>query len=318
MSKMINGVLGPISTDALGVTLMHEHILQANWSMRQSYAAWFQYDEFLERAVTDVGRTMEYGVKTMVEQTPVCLGRDIHAMRDVVEKTGIQLIAATGFFYTENQWTFNRKAESFLKYMLIDIREGIQGTDSKPGIIKCATDVAGITPINEIMLHAHAMAAVESGLPIGTHSYYGNRSGLGQMDIFEQYSLNPKKILIGHCGDTNDLGYLEELLSRGCYIGLDRFGDDAKNPLEKRVETLLALWERGWKEQLIISHDYVCFVDLGQFEWEELKKTDPDDVPYNYRYIHRYVLPLLLEHGLTEKDLDTLLVENPRRFFEAE
>lgn len=317
MEKMINGVLGPISTKELGTTLMHEHILQANWSMRKSYSRWFNYEEFMERAVVDVGRTMEIGVKTMVEQTPVCLGRDIHAMREVAKKTGMQLIAATGFFYTESQWTFNRKAESFLKYIMLDIEEGIQGTDSKPGIIKCATDVAGITPVNEIMLHAHAMAAAESGLPIGTHTYYKNRSGLGQMDIFEQYGLDPRKILIGHCGDTNDLGYLEELLSRGCCIGLDRFGDDAKNPLEKRVDTLLKLWDRGWKDQLIISHDYVCFVDLGQFEWEELQKTDPDDVEYNYRYIHRRVLPLLREHGFGQKEIDHLLVDNPRRFFEA-
>lgn len=317
MEKMISGVLGPISTAELGTTLMHEHILQANWSMRMSFPKWFCYEEFRKRAVEDVSRTMAYGVRTMVEQTPVCLGRDIHAMREVAERTGIQLIAATGFFYTENQWTFNRKAESFFKYLMMDIREGIQGTDSHPGIIKCATDAAGITPINESMLHAHAMAAAESGLPIGTHSYYGNRSGLGQMDIFEQYDLNPKKILIGHCGDTNDLGYLRELLSRGCYIGLDRFGDDAKNPLEKRVETLLALWEEGYGEQLMISHDYVCFVDLGQFEWEELKKTDPDDVPYNYRYIHRYVLPLLRERGFGQSEIDCLLVDNPRRFFEA-
>ena len=83
------------------------------------------------------------------------------------------------------------------------------------------------------------------------------------------------------------------------------------------MDTLLKLWERGWKDQLMISHDYVCFVDLGQFEWDELKKTDPDDVKYNYRYIHRYVLPMLRERGFGQKEIDHLLVDNPRSFFEA-
>ncbi len=317
MAKVIQSVTGPISTDQLGVTLMHEHILQANWTMRQCYAEWFQYEPFIERAVEDVKRTVDIGVRTMVEQSPVCLGRDIHAMLDVARRTGMQIIAATGFFYTENQWTFNRKAESFYKFIMLDITKGMQGTDSKPGLIKCATDVAGITPVNEIMLHAHAMAAADSGLPVATHSCYANRSGIGQMDIFDKYRLNPKKILIGHCGDTNDIGYLEELLSRGCYIGLDRFGDDEKNPLEKRVDTLMKLCERGWIEQLIISHDYASFVDLGQYDWDVMKESDPDDAKYNYRYIHRYALPLLRQKGFLEEQIDQLLVKNPQAFFEA-
>ena len=315
MGKLIQTVNGPLPVEELGVTLMHEHVLQANWSMRMSYPHWFNYNEFIEYATEDVKRTKEIGVCTLVEQTPVCLGRDIHAIKEVADRTGMQIIASTGFFYTENQWLFGRSEESLMECMRKDINEGIQDTDIRPGLIKCATDVAGITPINRVLLNAHAQMAKESGLPIGTHSYYGNRSGLGQMDIFESYGLDPKKILIGHCGDTNDIGYLEELLSRGCYIGLDRFGDDAKNPLKNRVDTLLKLCEDGWIDQLMISHDYVSFVDLGCFEWKDKRGTDPDDAVYNSRYIHRYVLPLLRELGFGEDGIHQLLVDNPRAFF---
>ena len=315
MGKTVQTVNGPIPVEQMGVTLMHEHILQANWSMRMSYPHWFNYEEFLPWATEDVKRTKEIGVQTMVEQTPVCLGRDIHAIKDVADATGMQIIASTGFFYTENQWLFGRTQESLMECMRKDIEEGIQDTDIKPGLIKCATDVAGITPVNEVLLRAHARMAKESGLPIGTHTWYGNRSGLGQMDIFEEYDLDPKKILIGHCGDTNDIGYLEEILSRGCYIGLDRFGDDAKNPLKDRVDTLMKLCERGWIKQLMISHDYVCFVDLGAFEWKNKRNTDPDDAVYNARYIHRHVLPMLRELGFPEEGIEQLLVHNPRDFF---
>jgi len=317
MVKLINGINGMISTDCLGVTLMHEHVLQANWSMRHAYKDWFDYDEFLERAVKDVKRTVDIGVQTIVEQTPVCLGRDIHAIKDVADRTGMQFIASTGFFHTENQWTYNRSIGSFLKYILTDIYEGIEDTDIRPGLIKCATGKAGITPVNEIMLKAHAMAASESGLPVSTHSEYTNRSGIGQMDIFDKYGLNPRKIIIGHSGDTNNIEYLEELLKRGCFIGLDRFGDNMKNPLEDRVNTLMTLCDRGWIDQIIISQDYVSFVDLGQFEWSDVRSTDPDDTDYNYRYIYKFALPLLRRKGFSEGNINQLLVGNPRKYFET-
>lgn len=315
MPDMIQSVSGLLSVDELGTTLMHEHILQANWSMRMSYKDWFDYDSFIEWAAVDVGRTKEMGIKTLVEQTPVCLGRDIHAIKDVAERTGMQIIVSTGFFYTENQWMFGRAEENFVKWLMKDIEEGIQDTDIRPGLIKCGTDTPGITELNCTLLKAHARTSKLSGLPIATHSWHKNRSGIGQMDIFEEEGLNPKKILVGHCGDTNDIPYLEELLRRGCYIGLDRFGDDAKNPLESRVNTLMELCDRGWIRQLMISHDYVSFVDLGNFEWETKRHQDPDDAKYNSRYIHRYVLPLLREKGFGEEEITQLLQGNPRAYF---
>ena len=315
MPKMIHTVGGLLSVDELGTTLMHEHILQANWSMRMSFKDWFDYDSFIEWASEDVKRTREIGVETLVEQTPVCLGRDIHAIRDVAEKTGMQIIASTGFFYSENQWMFLRSEDNFVKWLMKDIEEGIQDTAIKPGLIKCGTDTPGVTDLNRILLRAHAKASKLSGLPIATHSWYQNRSGISQLQIFEKEGLNPRQVLIGHCGDTNDLSYLEELLRMGCWIGLDRFGDDAKNPLEERVNTLAELCDRGWIGQLMISHDYVSFVDLGTFEWETKRRQDPDDAKYNSRYIHRYVLPMLRERGFGDREIHQLMRENPRAYF---
>lgn len=315
MPKEIQTVNGVIPVEKLGTTLMHEHILQANWSMRMSFKEWFDYDSFIEWATEDVLRTKNIGVQTLVEQTPICLGRDIHAIKEVADKTGMQIIASTGFFYTENQWMFLRSEENFLKWIMHDIEYGIQDTEIRPGLIKCGTDSLGVTEINFKLLKAHAEASKISGLPIATHSYYKNKSGLDQVKIFEKEGLNPKKVLIGHCGDTNDIDYLEEILKTGCYIGLDRFGDDLKNSLDNRINTLETLCERGWIKQLMISHDYVCFVDLGNFEWNQKRKQDPDDEKYNSRYIHRYVLPELKKRGFDEEDINQIMIKNPMMFF---
>jgi phosphotriesterase-related protein len=104
---MINSVNGLLHVDELGTTLMHEHILQANWSMRMSFKDWFDYDSFIEWASEDIRRTKETGVQTLVEQTPVCLGRDIHAIKAVADRTGMQIIASTGLPIATHSWYKN-------------------------------------------------------------------------------------------------------------------------------------------------------------------------------------------------------------------
>ncbi|MEG0688187.1 MAG: hypothetical protein RR466_05825 [Hungatella sp.] len=315
MSKSINSVHGKLNVNCLGSTLMHEHIISVNWNMRQCYEKWFNYDEFIEYAVKDVMLAKDAGIKTLVDVTPVCLGRDIRAVAEVAQRTGMQIIAATGFFHTEQQWMFNRSIDSFLKYMMIDIEEGIDGTAIHPGVIKCCTDLQGLTPINKALLTASAIAAQKSGLPISTHASWQNKSGLMQLKLLTRHQINPSGILIGHCGDTNDISYLEELLRYGCYIGLDRFGDNAKNPLENRVDTMLRLCDKGYINQIMVSHDHVCYVDIGNNEWCSTRNTEPTDYTYNFSYFNTYVIPLLKEHGFQQHDIDQILVENPRRYF---
>ena len=94
----VNGVLGPIDVDELGFTLMHEHVLIANWAMRRCYPGYLDVDAHVAHASHEVGTALERGVRTMVDLTPVNLGRDIDVIRRVAERSGAQIIAATGFY----------------------------------------------------------------------------------------------------------------------------------------------------------------------------------------------------------------------------
>lgn len=317
MREHVNGVLGSVNVSSLGATLMHEHIISANWNMRKCYPDWFDRNSFLEYAVRDVNLAMDAGIKTLVDVTPVCLGRDLSIVREVAERTGIQIIAATGFFHTEQQWMYFRDTQSFLRLMMSDISDGMDGTGIKPGIIKCCTDSLGVTEINEKLLTASAIAAYESGLPVTTHASYHNRSGISQLKILEKHHIDPKKIVIGHLGDTNDISYLKEILAHGCYVGLDRFGDDAKNSMESRVDTLCRLADLGYLDNIMVSHDHVCYVDIGPFEWQNVRNTDPASNPYNFCTFHNRAIPLLKARGMTAQDIEHILVENPRRYFGA-
>lgn len=318
MPKLINSVLGEIEVANLKQTLMHEHVVSVNWNMRMCYPDWFCLDEFIPFACSDIAIAQAAGIKTLVDVTPVCLGRDVRTVQKISKMTGMHIIVATGFFHTEQQWMANREMESFLDCIMKDILVGIDGTSIRPGLIKCCTDLQGLSEINQKLLSASAIASKKSGLPISTHASWQNEAGLAQLKVFERYGINPKKVVIGHMGDTNDLSYLLRVLEHGCYIGLDRFGDDAKNPLEKRVETLLRLCEKGYIDQLMVSHDHVCYVDIGPNEWNHYKTTKPQDHTYNFGYFHQYAVPLLLRAGMTQKEIDHILVENPRRYFEQD
>ena len=91
----INGVLGPIDTGDLGFTLMHEHILIANSAMRQAFAGWVDVDDVVRFATEEAKAAGSRGVRTIVDLTPINLGRDIHVIREVAERARMQIVAAT-------------------------------------------------------------------------------------------------------------------------------------------------------------------------------------------------------------------------------
>jgi len=117
---MIQGVLGPIDTEDLGFTLMRH-------------------------SVSEIATARERGVRTIVDLTPIDLGRDIDIIREVAEKAEVQVIAATGFYWHEEPWFVGWEADRLVDLLLRDLTVDIEGTDVKAGIIKCATDHPGVS-----------------------------------------------------------------------------------------------------------------------------------------------------------------------------
>jgi phosphotriesterase-related protein len=312
---VIQGVGGPIDTSELGFTLMHEHIMIANWSMRQSFEDWVDVEAVIERAVAELCEAKELGVSTVVDLTPINLGRDIHVMREVAARSGVQIIAATGLYYTEEPWLEAWPAEKLVEWLIRDLVDGIQGTDSRAGIVKCATNHAGVTPVNEKLLQVASLLHRASGVPISTHTAVENRSGLSQQDVFEREGVDLSRIVIGHCGDSADLAYLEAILDRGSFIGMDRFGVDMILPTEQRVATIAALCERGRGNKLVLSHDACCHIDFFPGGADALATVAPN---WNFRHVPQDVVPALRKAGVADADIQAMTVDNPRAIFEAQ
>jgi len=222
---------------------------------------------------------------------------------------------ATGL-YTYNElprYFHNRDADVMTDLFVHDITEGIQGTNVKAAILKCATDEQGVTSGVEKVLRAVARAHRRTGVPISTHTHVGTHRGLEQQDVFEQEGVDLGRVVIGHSGDSEDLDYLQALMKRRSFIGMDRFGVDVYLATEKRVATIAKLCESGYAGQMVLSHDASCYFDW--FPQEAIRATLPN---WHFRHISEDVLPALRQAGVSDAQIRQMTVENPRRIFEQQ
>lgn len=307
----VNSVAGPLDTADLGFTLMHEHIVVLSPGVAANFAIWDRERE-IERAAEKVRGAMARGVKTIVDLTPGDW-RDIPFVQEVVRRTGMQVIVATGIYHEVPRYFQGRSADHAAELFVQDIREGIADTGVKAGIIKCAADEAGVTEQVEKMLRAAARAHRATGVPISTHAHAASQVGLKQQEIFRDEGVDLSRVIIGHSGDSDDLDYLRRLMDQGSYIGMDRFGLDMLLPADKRVATIARLCREGYAEKMVLSHDASCF-----FDWYEPALIQQAAPNWHFNYIPDEVIPALLEAGVSEAEVRTMTVENPRRIFERQ
>jgi len=320
--SIVETVKGPIDTAQVGRTLMHEHIFVFSTEVAQNYPDdWGDEGKRIADAVARLNELKEHGIDTIVDLTAVGIGRFIPRIQCVARQVKLNIIVASGIYtYWGVPYCFTIRGpgtllggpEPMIDLLVRDIEVGIAGTGIKAGILKCATDEPGVTPGVERVLRAIAKAHRLTGVPISTHTDAATRRGLDQQRIFEEEGVDLSRVIIGHSGDSTDLGYLETLMSRGSYIGMDRFGIDSILPLADRVETLARLCERGWVKQMVLSHDAACYIDW--FEGGTAGNFLPN---WHYLHIPTAVIPALKERGVTDEQIKTMLVENPRRIFET-
>lgn len=312
---------GSIDTADLGVTLMHEHVFIMSTEIAQNYPdAWGDEDARVADAIARLNELKAAGVDTIVDLTVIGLGRYIPRIARVAAGTELNIVVATGI-YTYNDLPFFYEfrgpgtmldgPELMAELFVRDIESGIADTGIKAGILKCATDEPGVTPGVERVLRAVANAHRRTGVPISTHTHAGTRRGLEQQRIFEEEGVDLSRVVIGHSGDSTDLGYLEELIAAGSYLGMDRFGIDLFLPFEDRVNTVAAMCERGHADKMVLSHDANCYFDALPGDLSSVVAPN-----WHYLHIHNDVIPALRQRGVTEEQLHTMLVDNPRKIFE--
>jgi phosphotriesterase-related protein len=316
----VQTVRGPIDTSALGTTLMHEHVFVLSTEVQQNYPAeWGSEDDRVADAVGKLRALEAMGVDTLVDPTVIGLGRYIPRIQRINDEVDINIVAATGVYtYDRVPFYFQHRGpglassmpEPMVEMFVRDITEGIAGTGVRAAFLKCAIDEPGLTAGVERVMRAVAKAHRETGAPITVHTHPGTKTGSAVHRLLGEEGVDPSRVVLGHSGDINDGDHLQELADAGFLLGMDRFGIDVISPFERRVEIVAELCRRGYADSMVLSHDASCYID-----W-----IDPAALPmlpnWNYTHIHRDVLPALREAGVTDDQIEAMLVGNPRRYFE--
>jgi phosphotriesterase-related protein len=316
----VQTVQGPVEAEELGLTLVHEHVRFRDESVAEQWPG--RYDEQLEldAALLAVNDAKERGVRTIVDPTAMFGGRDVRFMKRVAEETGVQIVACTGIYSYDYlpHYFENRDVDVMADHFVEDIELGCQGTEIRAAFLKCAADAAGVTENVEKIHRACARASLKTGAPIMAHSMPAVGTGPRQVEIFRQEGVAMDKVQIAHCGDSEDVAYIEGLIEQGVYVGLDRYGLEMYLPIDKRNATAAELLRRGHAERLMISQDFCATIDWFPPEAAEVFEGQGAIRNWSMTLVFDEVVPALREAGALDDDsFQTVFVENPKRWLTA-
>ena len=323
--NFVNCITGPKNSGELGRTLMHEHFLFGYCGFQgDATLGGFDEEAYTKACVKAVSDARAYGIETIVDATTNECGRNVRFLKKISDLTGINIICSTGYYFQAESsyayWNFRKSfadiEQEIYDMMYTEVTKGIEGTDIKAGVIKLASSFNEITPMEEHFFKAAARVQHDTGVVIITHTQQGTM-GVQQADLLIANGASPEKIAIGHmCGST-DIAYHEDVLKRGVYVNLDRFGLQGElfhTPTdEQRMDVIKALCDKGYGDKILLGHDSVN-VNLGRplvmtpFMQEALKDS-------NIRTIGAKVLPGLKARGMSDDAIDALLTANPQRIF---
>jgi phosphotriesterase-related protein len=316
----VQSVQGPIDAEKLGLVLVHEHVRFRDEAVAEQWPGRYDEQAELDAALEAVEAAKAYGVRTIVDPTAMFGGRDVRFMARVAEQTGVQIVPCTGIYSYDYlpHYFENRDIDAMADHFIADIEDGIQGTEIKAAFLKCAADAAGVTEHVEKIHRAVARASVQTGAPIMAHSMPAVGTGPRQVEIFQEEGVDLSRVQIAHCGDTDELDYIEALIAKGVYVGLDRYGLEMYLPIERRNATAAELLRRGHVESLMISQDFCASIDWFPPEAAEAIESSGAIRNWSMTLVFEEVVPFLREQGaMDDQSFNTVFVENPKRWLTA-
>lgn len=241
----------------------------------------------------------KYNLSTLVDCTPVNIGRDIGILRKVSQKSGVNIICSSGFYYTDEAILYNISEEYIVDTILKDINK------TNAGIIKFAVEDSEMNALSQKQLSALCTVQKDSGLPLVIHTNGRNKNGRAVLESVLEKGVSPSAVTIGHLSDSDDMGYVTELLKNGCYAGFDRIYKSADmNYYYKKAKDIYTICERGFADKILLSHDGLTF--NGFHTNACIREDNP------YEPIFSYLISEMLKIGFTEKEIETFITQNPK------
>jgi 5-phospho-D-xylono-1,4-lactonase len=311
--KKIRTILGDISPENLGFTDAHEHlILDKDLVLKLNPD--YRLDN-VEKTVKEVQSFMTAGGRAAVEMTCLSFGRNVKKMVEVARQTGCHIIASTGFhrpqFYVDSHWRFFYEVDQIARILIDEVEQGmdqnqyngpfIDRMEARAGVIKIATGYYVMKAEDERVIHAAAIAQLETGAPIFTHTEEGTL-GLEQIKILGSYGVDPAHITVGHYDRNPDFYLHHELAKTGCYLQYDTPSRRKYFPEFHFVDLVRKMVEAGHGKQILWGGD------LARPSYQCAYGGAP-----GLKYILEDFIPRLRQEGFTEEVISDIFINNPAR-----
>ena len=304
----VQTVLGPVDPAALGFTLPHEHTQIALWHVPGRNDYWeLTRDELL--ILDELRRFRDAGGSGLVDLTLDGVGRDPAWLARLSERSGLHIVMGCGWYrgmhYPPEARIDRRTVDDLADELVREATEGVRGTGVRPGIIgEIGVDKPWVSPAEERVHRAAARAARRTGLAITTHGVM-SPVALDQLRILEEEAADLSRVVVGHADSYPVLDHLLEVLRRGANVEFDFLGMSF-TPQERHgegriVELVLELLARGHADRLLLSQDVCHNAQLKRYEGN------------GYVYLAETFLPRLRAAGVSDAEIETITVANPRR-----
>lgn len=337
-------VLGPVAPEEIGRTLMHEHVfadLRPFFTMPESSSLLADVDRPVdislltrlrrrplgvtrdnlllgdaETAVRELRQLVREGGSAVVDCTVHGLGRDAEALRRAARDTGLHIVQGTGVYVERSHpaWVEHSTSADLADLFVQELTRGIGDTGVRAGLIG-EIGTSGFPPApafsaaEEKVLRGAARASLRTGAAVSVHLDPRGQGALAVIDVLEDEGVRPERMIMCHMDANADLAYHREVAERGAYLAYDHFGREyyaahMSRPYPSdalRIEILLAMLETGFLGQIVLSHDVCMKIDLETYGG------------VGYAHLLRELVPVLRQKGITDGQIEAMLVDNPRR-----
>jgi phosphotriesterase-related protein len=312
---MITTVVGDIAPEQLGFCQSHEHL-----SIVKGYPASVHPDQCIddwEKSRQELDRYREAGGSAVVDAQPLGCGRDAEMLRHIAEKSGVHIIASTGFhkmlFYPEGHWIYSIDADALTRLYLAELSGGMysdgdsacpeQQSNYRAGQIKAALDSGAFTPQYEKLFTAAAEAAKSSDSALMVHIEQGS-DPLALVDFLDKRGVALNRVIFCHLDRAvADVAVHREVCRRGIYLEYDTIGRPKYHDDEAEAGIILELLQAGYEKQLLMSLDTT-----------RARLRSYGGAP-GLTHILREFIPLLRRYGVAEEQIALFFRENPARVF---
>ncbi|MGF7037865.1 phosphotriesterase-related protein [Mucilaginibacter lappiensis] len=299
-------VLGEIPADALGKTLVHEHMLvDFIGADKISYDRWNR-DQVEHKVLPYLLEAKQAGVKSIFDCTPAFLGRDVILLKRLSEKTGLHMITNTGYYGAVNNkylpvWVKKETDKQLASRWIREFKEGIENSDVRPGFIKISVDAGKLSALHQKLVRAAALTHLETGLTICSHTGK-SPAAFEQLDILKIMGVKADAFVWVHAQAETDRNLHIKAARRGAWISLDGIG---WGDFENYADSIASLKQEHLLHRVLISHD------AGWY-----KPGEPDGGKFTgFTNIFTQLIPLLNKLGFTQADYEQLLIKNPASAF---